>query len=58
MGTTDVLATREFARELATRGAAFVDAPVSGGTGGAESATLAIMAGGEDTAVARAQPGL
>jgi len=33
-----------------------VDAPVSGGTIGAENATLSIMAGGSDNAVERARP--
>jgi 3-hydroxyisobutyrate dehydrogenase len=33
-----------------------LDAPVSGGTGGARAATLTFMAGGEDQAFARAKP--
>jgi 3-hydroxyisobutyrate dehydrogenase len=33
-----------------------LDAPVSGGTGGAKAATLTFMAGGEDQAFARAKP--
>jgi len=41
---------------LADRGIAFVDAPVSGGTVGAESGTLTIMAGGDADAFARAKP--
>jgi 2-hydroxy-3-oxopropionate reductase len=41
---------------LATRGVGFVDAPVSGGEGGARAATLAIMAGGEDAHVEAARP--
>ena len=41
---------------LAGRGHRFIDAPVSGGVGGAQAGTLAIMAGGseEDYAAARA----
>lgn len=39
---------------LAGHGVAFVDAPVSGGTRGAQSGTLAIMAGGAAQDVARA----
>lgn len=40
-------ATREFATRLRDRsGAGWVDAPVSGGVGGARDGTLAIMAGG------------
>jgi len=48
--------TRELARDLRERcGMRWVDAPVSGGTAGAEQGTLAIMAGGdgEDIAIAR-----
>ena len=40
--------------DLHARGASFVDAPVSGGPEGADAGTLTIMAGGTDTAVARA----
>lgn len=48
-------------RSIATRlkqanGMAWVDAPVSGGTKGAEEATLAIMAGGEAADVERVRP--
>ncbi|WP_198246737.1 NAD(P)-dependent oxidoreductase, partial [methane-oxidizing endosymbiont of Gigantopelta aegis] len=39
-------ATRQLADEAQQVGARWVDAPVSGGTKGAESGTLAIMAGG------------
>ncbi len=47
--------TRQLADEARQVGARWVDAPVSGGTKGAESGTLAIMAGGEaeDIAIAR-----
>ncbi|MEY4764341.1 MAG: hypothetical protein RI907_1014 [Pseudomonadota bacterium] len=38
---------REHARQLAAVGCRHIDAPVSGGTVGAEQGTLAIMAGGE-----------
>jgi 3-hydroxyisobutyrate dehydrogenase len=49
------------ARDLATRlraanGAGWIDAPVSGGTKGAEEGTLAIMAGGAAADVERARP--
>jgi 2-hydroxy-3-oxopropionate reductase len=47
---------RAHAQHLAQRGVAHVDAPVSGGTVGAEAGTLAIMAGGTDADVARAAP--
>lgn len=56
MGTTEVPATRRFAEAVEAAGGAYVDAPVSGGTIGAEAGTLTIMAGGSDAAVARARP--
>lgn len=48
--------TRTFAARLAAADIALVDAPVSGGSEGAVKGTLTIMVGGEDEAVARAQP--
>lgn len=55
--TTEIDTTKRLADALAAKtGAAFVDAPVSGGPGAAESGTLAIMAGGTDDAIARARP--
>lgn len=56
MGTTKVTATRTFAREVEAAGGDYVDAPVSGGTIGAEGGSLTIMAGGSDAAMARAMP--
>ncbi|MCQ8180377.1 NAD(P)-dependent oxidoreductase [Methylomonas sp. SURF-1] len=56
LSSIDPETTRRLARELkAACGMAWVDAPVSGGTAGAEQGTLAIMAGGDaaDIAVAR-----
>lgn len=47
---------RDHAARLAERGTAYLDAPVSGGTVGAEAGTLAIMAGGERAAFERAEP--
>jgi 3-hydroxyisobutyrate dehydrogenase len=47
---------RSAAHRLRERGAAFLDAPVSGGVEGARDATLAIMAGGDLDAFERAQP--
>ena len=44
---------KDHARRLAERGVAHIDAPVSGGTVGAEQGTLAIMAGGEADAFLR-----
>jgi 3-hydroxyisobutyrate dehydrogenase len=49
-------ATRDFAIRLAERGVAFVDAPVSGGSEGAQKATLTIFCGGEARDVERARP--
>jgi len=50
-------ATREIAAELERRtGMRWVDAPVSGGTPGAEAGTLTIMAGGREEDVERARP--
>ncbi|MBP5856644.1 NAD(P)-dependent oxidoreductase [Marivibrio halodurans] len=56
MGTTQVMDTREMAERFAEAGAAFVDAPVSGGQVGAEGGSLTIMAGGTDENFARALP--
>src|SRR5205823_1998205 len=41
--------SRETAKRLAAKGVAFVDAPVTGATVGAENATLTIMIGGDAT---------
>lgn len=49
---------REHARRLAGAGVKALDAPVSGGTVGAEAGTLAIMAGGDATDFERARPAL
>jgi 3-hydroxyisobutyrate dehydrogenase len=50
-------ATRDFAARLqAACGMHWVDAPVSGGTTGAENGTLVIMAGGREEDVARLAP--
>ncbi|MCH8835947.1 MAG: NAD(P)-binding domain-containing protein, partial [Proteobacteria bacterium] len=54
MGTTAFTATQEFARRVADAGGDYVDAPVSGGTVGAEAGALTIMAGGTEAAFARA----
>lgn len=49
-------AARRIASRLAARGLAFLDAPVTGGPGGAEAGTLGIMVGGEVEAFERARP--
>lgn len=48
--------TREIAAQLAGRGVAHVDAPVTGSKIGAESAQLIFIAGGQEQAIARLQP--
>jgi 3-hydroxyisobutyrate dehydrogenase len=54
--TVAAATAREAARGVATRSAWFLDAPVSGGVEGARDGTLAIMAGGPESAFERAQP--
>ncbi len=49
-------ATRAIAAELAMVGVTMLDAPVSGGVPRAKSGELAIMTGGEDAALDRAEP--
>ncbi|SAK71030.1 2-hydroxy-3-oxopropionate reductase [Caballeronia arationis] len=44
-------ATRDYAARAAREGVAWIDAPVSGGVGGAEARTLAVMAGGDAAAI-------
>jgi 3-hydroxyisobutyrate dehydrogenase len=56
MSTIGPATVREIGALLATKGAKFLDAPVSGGPWGAEAATLAIMAGGEKADFERAAP--
>jgi 3-hydroxyisobutyrate dehydrogenase-like beta-hydroxyacid dehydrogenase len=56
MGTTAVTKTRGFAAQVVAAGGAYVDAPVSGGTLGAQGGSLTIMAGGEEEALERARP--
>ena len=58
MSSTKASEAKSAADRLAQVGALFVDAPVSGGTRGAEAASLAIMAGGPKEAVARVMPAL
>ncbi len=52
----DPAASRRIAARLGERGIAFADAPVSGGTDGAEAGTLTIMVGGDAATFARARP--
>jgi 3-hydroxyisobutyrate dehydrogenase len=54
--TIDVKSANEAHALAARQGVASVDAPVSGGTGGAKAATLTFMCGGEEKAFATAKP--
>ena len=54
--TVDVESARAVAEQAASAGLLPVDAPVSGGVGGATAGTLTFMAGGSDAAFAKAAP--
>jgi 3-hydroxyisobutyrate dehydrogenase len=54
--TIDVETARAVAKAAADKGFEMLDAPVSGGTGGAAAGTLTFMVGGADGAFARAEP--
>jgi len=54
--TIDVESARAVAKAAGEAGLAMLDAPVSGGTGGAASGTLTFMVGGPAAAFARAEP--
>ena len=56
--TTSARIAREMAGLAAAQARVFIDAPVSGGQAGAESGQLSVMAGGDATALARAEPAL
>ena len=52
----DPSTSRRIAARLAEHGVGFLDAPVSGGTIGAEQGTLTVMVGGEAALLERARP--
>ena len=54
--TTSAVIAREMADMASAIGRFFVDAPVSGGQAGAENGQLSVMAGGDDSALARVEP--
>ena len=54
--TIDPHSAREVAKAAAEHGSPMLDAPVSGGTGGAAAGTLTFMVGGSDADFDRAQP--
>ena len=56
MSSISPVATKAFAARINALGCDYVDAPVSGGEVGAKQASLTIMVGGPDAAVARAMP--
>jgi 2-hydroxy-3-oxopropionate reductase len=56
MSTILPTAARQIAAEMRLLGVDFLDAPVSGGEGGAKAGTLTIMIGGAADAVAKAKP--
>ena len=56
--TVDVESARAVADQAAATGLRALDAPVSGGIGGAEAGTLTFMVGGADDAVADAHASL
>jgi 3-hydroxyisobutyrate dehydrogenase len=56
MSTIDPLALRRMGDELARRGIALLDAPVSGGVTGAEAGTLTVIVGGAKEVFAECEP--
>lgn len=56
MSTIGPAAAREFASEVTERGAAWLDAPVSGSTALAERGALTILAGGDAALLERVRP--
>jgi 3-hydroxyisobutyrate dehydrogenase len=54
--TIDAQTSRTVAQAAAERGITMLDAPVSGGTGGAEAGTLTFMIGGAEAGVDRGRP--
>ncbi|WP_439573726.1 3-hydroxyisobutyrate dehydrogenase [Phreatobacter sp.] len=54
--TIDVDTARAVCKAASGKGLAMLDAPVSGGVGGATGGTLTFMCGGEDETFARAKP--
>jgi 3-hydroxyisobutyrate dehydrogenase len=55
MSTIDPFAARALADGLAAKGIAMIDAPVSGGTGRAQSGELSVIVGGDAAVVAKCQ---
>ncbi len=55
MSSSDAVGTRELGGALAERGLTLLDAPVSGGVGGAIAGSLAVLVGGEDEQIDRVE---
>jgi 2-hydroxy-3-oxopropionate reductase len=56
MSSVSPALARDHAARCAGQGARYLDAPVSGGTGGASAGTLSIMVGGDPEALEQARP--
>lgn len=56
MSSIDPIATKTYAKKINETGAAYLDAPVSGGEVGAKAASLTIMVGGEEAVFERVKP--
>jgi 2-hydroxy-3-oxopropionate reductase len=56
MSSIDPIATKGFAKKINEIGAAYLDAPVSGGEVGAKAASLTIMVGGDQAVFDRVKP--
>jgi 2-hydroxy-3-oxopropionate reductase len=56
MSSISPIATKEFAKKIEALGAAYLDAPVSGGEVGAKAASLTIMVGGPEETFAKVKP--
>jgi 3-hydroxyisobutyrate dehydrogenase len=56
MSTVDPATSQRIGAALSAKGVRFIDAPVSGGVGGATAGTLAIMIGGDAKDVEEARP--
>jgi 3-hydroxyisobutyrate dehydrogenase len=56
MSTISADATKDLGTRLAEHGVRMIDAPVSGGSEGADKGTLTIMVGGDESDVDRARP--
>ena len=56
MSTISPTATRRMAERLAEKGVKMLDAPVSGGSEGAQKGTLSIMVGGDEADLKKAEP--